>query len=180
MESWESDLAEARAGSTDAFERLVRGLDSGLRVFVAAHAVDREQVEEVCQETWVTAWRKLPTWRPEAPFDHWLRGIAWILLRRDFATRGRQRRLGGHAMLEDALVGDASEAPGGDDPRLHRLAECMEGLSPRARTMWLARDRDGVPLADLARRFKQPMGAIATMLWRVRASLRTCLEGGAR
>ena len=51
-----------------------------LRIFVASRAVNQEQMEEICQTTWVTAWERRATWSREAPFDHWLRGIARNLL----------------------------------------------------------------------------------------------------
>ena len=175
----ELDLHAARTGDTAAFERVVRACGRELRIFVAAHAWNADHLNEVCQATWVIVWEKLPTWNPTAPFDHWLRGIARNLLKRDLVARARQRAVGGMALLEQAL---AAEGLAGIDEdtrdarRLTRLASCLDRLSPRARAVVLARDREGVPLADLARRFKQPMGALATLLWRIRGGLRDCLD----
>ena len=178
MATLDDDLTAAQGGDPAAFERLVIACDRDLRMFVAAHAWNADHLDEVCQATWVIVWEKLHAWEPTAPFDHWLRGIARNLLKRDLVERARRRGVGGLSLLEEAVAADGLESLHQDtvDPRLGRLSECLERLAPRARSLLLARDRDGVPLADLARRFKQPMGAIATLLWRVRGGVRTCLE----
>ena len=58
----ESDTAlvvAARDGDERAFGELIARCNLELRVFVAAHARDRDQLEEVCQATWVAAWQGL-------------------------------------------------------------------------------------------------------------------------
>ena len=173
-------VTAAARGDEQAFTALIAGCNHDLRVFVAAHASNREQMEEACQATWVEAWKGLATFRGEAPFASWLRGIARNQLRRDMARQARSRASGGLAELA-AAVAESMHLDLDDtmaEARLLRLSACLEGLAPRARALLLARDRDGVPLGDLARRFKQPMGALATVLWRVRATMRLCLDGG--
>lgn len=169
-------VERTRGGDAEAFTALVSALQRELRIFIAAHALDREQLEEIHQATWVTAFEKLSTYQPIAPFPHWLRGIARNLLRRDLEERARRR--GGDADLLALAAVDEGLATleREDDPRLARLGGCLERLAPRARELVLARHRDGVPLAKLAQRFKQPAAALATALWRVRGALQACVE----
>lgn len=173
-------VTAAARGDEQAFTALITCCNHDLRVFVAAHASNREQMEEACQATWVEAWKSLDSFRGEAPFASWLRGIARNQIRRDMARQARSRTRGGLAELATAVAEsvhrDLDDATA--EARLLRLSSCLDGLAPRARAVLLARDRDGVPLGDLARRFKQPMGALATALWRVRAAMRLCLDGG--
>ena len=65
-------IAACRGGDPDAFAELVR-LHQG-RVFRLAGRFFRrpEEVEDVAQETFLTVWRKLHTYRAAAPFEHWL------------------------------------------------------------------------------------------------------------
>ncbi len=59
------------------------------------------------------------------------------------------------------------------------LTRCLDQLQPRARELVQRRHLQSMPLADLARQFKQPMAALSVALHRIRRSLRRCLEEGA-
>ena len=73
-----SELSEAQlvhasvAGDEDAFAALVRRHQ--VRVFRLAGRFfrQRQDVEEVAQETFLRAWLKLGTYGGRAPFEHWL------------------------------------------------------------------------------------------------------------
>ena len=173
------DLAIAAcAGDTNAFDTLIERLGRDLRIFVASRALNQEQMEEVCQTTWVTAWERRATWSHEAPFDHWLRGIARNLLLQDLTRRSRERGRRSTDEIEHLLALDGlAHLDEATDALAARLPTCLEQLSPRARTMLLARHGSGESLASMARRFKQPVPTLATALWRLRDSIRLCLEG---
>ena len=175
-----ADISAAQTGDHAAFTRLVEALHRDLRVYIAAYAVNRDHMEEVCQATWVAVWQRMRQWRDEAPFDHWVRGIARNLLREDLRRRMRVQSLPEITVLDRIMVDEGLEhLEKPHDRRLDRLAGCLDRLAPRARTVLLARDQKSEPLAKLAKRFKQPMGALATMLWRIRSTLRQCLDDGA-
>ncbi|MBA3937393.1 MAG: sigma-70 family RNA polymerase sigma factor [Planctomycetes bacterium] len=173
------DLAAAAcAGDTAAFDMLIERLGRDLRIFVASRAVNQEQMEEICQTTWVTAWEKRATWSHDAPFDSWLRGIARNQLLQDLTRLSRERKRRSSDEIEQLLAGDGlAHLDETTDVRAARLTSCLEHLSPRARTMLLARHGAGESMASLARRFKQPVPTLATALWRLRASIRLCVEG---
>ena len=65
-------IAASRHGDGDAFGELV--IRHQRRVFRLAGRFfkRREEVEDVAQETFLQAWRKLDTYRAKAPFEHWL------------------------------------------------------------------------------------------------------------
>ena len=65
-------VAACRRGDEEAFARLVRRHEK--RVFRLAGRFFRqpEDVEEVAQQTFLTIWQKLDTYRAKAPFEHWL------------------------------------------------------------------------------------------------------------
>ena len=69
----ESRLVTAsRDGDPDAFEQLVRLHQHRVFRLSGRFFKRREDVEDAAQETFLTAWRKLSTYRGEAPFEHWL------------------------------------------------------------------------------------------------------------
>jgi RNA polymerase sigma-70 factor (ECF subfamily) len=65
-------VAACRRGDEEAFAQLVRRHEK--RVFRLAGRFFRqpEEVEEVAQQTFLTVWQKLDTYRAKAPFEHWL------------------------------------------------------------------------------------------------------------
>lgn len=64
------------AGSADAFEELVRRHQP--RVFATARRYARreDEVEDIVQEVFLKAYERLPGFRFEAPFEHWLMRVA--------------------------------------------------------------------------------------------------------
>jgi RNA polymerase sigma-70 factor (ECF subfamily) len=74
-----ADEAIVRAvlgGDTDAFEELVRRHQP--RVFLTARRYARreDEVADIVQEVFMKAFERLPGFRFEAPFDHWLMRVA--------------------------------------------------------------------------------------------------------
>ena len=65
-------IEASRGGDRAAFEALVKRYER--RVFRLAGRFFRrpEEIEDVAQETFLTIWRKLDTYRARAPFEHWL------------------------------------------------------------------------------------------------------------
>jgi RNA polymerase sigma-70 factor (ECF subfamily) len=93
-----------RAADPHAFRRLVDGeLDP---VFRLAYRIlgDRQDAEDIAQDTFVTAYRSIATFRGDGPIGAWLRTIATRLAIRRAADRSRETRLS--PLIDDA---DATE-----------------------------------------------------------------------
>lgn len=65
-------VTASRSGDRDAFGDLVRLHERRVFRLAGRFFRAREDVEEAAQETFLTAWTKLDTYRAEAPFEHWL------------------------------------------------------------------------------------------------------------
>lgn len=176
--------ARARAGDHAAFDALVVAVADDLRIFLAARCPSLSLVEEVLQAALVAAFESLPSYRSGGTFLPWLKGIARHLLLKELRQRARHLALEGDA-LEAALVAGSVEllGPDDDDPGRQRadLEDCLGRLTPRARALLERHHVHGLPLARLARQFKQTTFAIASALKRIRQSVRACVESrGAR
>ncbi len=69
----EKDLiASSLQGDGQAFADLVRRHEKRVFRLVGRFFRKRADVEDVAQETFLTAWRKLATYKARAPFEHWL------------------------------------------------------------------------------------------------------------
>jgi RNA polymerase sigma-70 factor, ECF subfamily len=123
-------VAEARAGSEAAFEKLYRmhvGKVHGLCLRMTAN---REKAEDCTQEAFIQAWRALPRFESRSGFGTWLHRIAVNAV----LAQGRRRREepGSEAPLDDELeyISDASLGePGGIDD----LEAAIAALPPGAR-----------------------------------------------
>ncbi|MDX1500878.1 MAG: sigma-70 family RNA polymerase sigma factor [Thermoanaerobaculia bacterium] len=65
-------VAASRAGDEEAFTRLVRRHERRVFQLAGRFFHTREEVEDAAQETFLTVWSKLGTYRGRAPFEHWL------------------------------------------------------------------------------------------------------------
>ena len=73
----ENDLAEASAnGDLDAFNKLVEANEAGVRAFFRVRVFDWSAADDLAQDVFVTAFQRIATFRREARFRGWLRGIA--------------------------------------------------------------------------------------------------------
>ena len=123
-------VAEAKAGSEVAFEKLYRmhvGRVHGLCLRMTAN---REKAEDCTQEAFIQAWRALPRFESRSGFGTWLHRIAVNAV----LAQGRRRREepGSEAPLDDDLeyIADASMGePGGIDD----IEAAIAALPPGAR-----------------------------------------------
>ncbi|MGH7550659.1 MAG: RNA polymerase sigma factor, partial [Gemmatimonadota bacterium] len=87
-----SDLIErAQRGDAGAFGRLYR--DNVERVYAVCLRMsgDSEQAERLTQDTFVRAWRGLPSYRREARFSTWLHRIAVNVVLENHRSTSRRK-----------------------------------------------------------------------------------------
>jgi len=75
------DVRRVRAGEVDAFEGIVRRWQGPLVNLAYRFCRDRGVAEEMAQEAFVRAFRKLDRWRDDAKFSTWLFTVALNLYR---------------------------------------------------------------------------------------------------
>jgi RNA polymerase sigma-70 factor (ECF subfamily) len=140
--AWVSDVEAARAGDEEAFGRLLeRFWGDSVRLARAILASDLE-AEDVAQDAFVAAWRRLGWLRDPARFDAWLR-------------RGLVRRAVRRARLR-RFVPLARAAEPAAEPTPSRLdaPSLLGALTPRQRIVFVLSEIDGVAdaaIADLLR-----------------------------
>ncbi len=130
---------QARAGSAEAFGRLValheRAVFRATMAALGSHA----DAEDAAQDAFVMAWRKLAAFRGDAQVRTWLLTIAW---RKALDRRRRRARW----WLRLAPVGPAQDDRAAADP----LADVAErSADPKARA--IASDAAGRVRAEIAR-----------------------------
>jgi RNA polymerase sigma-70 factor (ECF subfamily) len=172
-ETDDADLIRAaQRGDLTAYEKLVVRYQAGVRAFAAVRIPMRYEAEDLAQEAFLIAWRKLHEFDPDTSFGAWLKAIAHRLVmnhRRKFRAEG----VGGHAELEILLHHHDAEAA---SDRLAALRDCLSLIDGPALKLLNARYLDGVSVKDIAKQTGKGYSALTMQLFRLRELLAACVE----
>ena len=163
----DEDLArEANAENLDAFEELVLRRRSGLVRFLAGFTQSTSDAEDLTQETFLRAYRRLDLYDPEKPFLPWLYVIARRLALNYFRKRARQRETNlqegeGKLQGEDSTHDDLDS--------LWKAASML--LSPDSYTAMRLHYGEDMPLKEIAQVLQKSLTATKVMLFRARKLL---------
>lgn len=154
----------------DAFRALYREHAPYLWAFVLRLTGRREpEAEEVFQETWMAAARRLDAFRWDSAFRTWLTGIALNCWRRSVRRRPR----------EPSGLPAALPSPGAFDPaEVLDLEGALASLSEKYRTVLLLYGVYGYTHAEIAERLGIAEGTSKSQLARGREALRRALANG--
>lgn len=178
MSATEWDLiARCRAGSTTAFEPLVRAHERAALGFAAALLGDEDEGADAVQDAFVQAYRSLGTLRDGSPFGPWFRTI----LRRLCLDRLRSPRLRARRRLDASSLDRRawSEAAGvalTERAELTRIVSvALEQLPPEQRSVLVLKEIEGLGYAAIAEALGIPIGTVGSRLHHARAELRRVL-----
>lgn len=171
------------AQSNDAlslFEILVREHAAMLTAYLRSVLHDSAAVDDLFQETMLTAWRTLDRYDRRQPFGPWLRGIAGKLILANRRLQAKSPMLCDEALLQhlDQRFQAVESRPGDTlEEKLVALRQCIESLPAEYREVVQLRYRQELPSASVAERLKINMETLKKRLQRARAKLLACLSG---
>ena len=84
-------VAKARAGDEDAFKQLFNQYKGRILAYLYNYLGNYQKAEEICQDTFLSAYRHLATYEPREKFSSWLYKIATNLAKNEFIRRKRQK-----------------------------------------------------------------------------------------
>ncbi len=179
-------IARVLAGEASAFEPLVRKYQP--RVFATARRYARREseVEDIVQEIFLKAYRRLAGYRGDAPFEHWLMRLT-VRTCYDFLRAHRRRRELTFTDLSDAetnwLERSAVSPAAVSDPAAaarELVAHVFEKLSPAARLVLTLLEIEDRPVKEIAALTGWSTTLVKVRAFRARAEMRRCLERLAR
>lgn len=168
-------IRAARGGNPAAFDDLTGRFRGPVLAFLAVRLADAAAVEDLVQETFLTAYRGLDGFRQEAPFLPWLQGIALNLLRNALRKKRPQvvdplsERLEAAAQREVEALGDSDV--------VEALERCVAGLDERSARLVTMHYREGRPLEQIAGADGSSAKAVSMALVRIRRRLKECIQG---
>jgi len=161
--------ARARHGDRQAFEQLVRRHQGMVRAQLRRllHG-DHALADDLAQDTFLLAWRKLAQFRGDALFSTWLYRIAYtcFLQARRQPTQRERTEAEGLALLQAPADGVDLQVD---------LQRCMGRLSTAEQAVLLHCVQMGLSHDQAAYVLAMPLGTVKTHALRGKAKLKACL-----
>jgi RNA polymerase sigma-70 factor (ECF subfamily) len=131
----------------------------------------RDVADEIVQETWLTAVRRVRRFDPAAgPFAAWLRGIAANQLRNRFRSVRRWDALASIGFAPGAY--EPADAEAMRRERAERVAAALSELSERHEAVLRAKYLEGRAVAEIAADWRESPKAVESLLTRAREAFR--------
>jgi RNA polymerase sigma-70 factor (ECF subfamily) len=165
-------VEQTLAGDTRAFAALVDRYGQPITSLCYASTLDRAEAEDLTQEIFLSAWRKLASFRGEAAFSTWLFALARN------ACIDRSRRKGARPQQQLAIAA-SEEVTAADDPDSATVAAILalaRTLSEPLRQALLLRDIQGLSYDEIATIQGVPVGTVRSRIASARLAIVAGLE----
>ncbi len=172
-------VGRALAGSERAFYDLVRRYERPIFSLIVRMVHDHAVAEDIAQESFLKAFRRLDTYDPTRKFSSWLFKIAHNatldhLRRPSLDTRPLEAQGEGEADLVSVLADDKAPSPEegiGRYDLARALDRGLRSLREEYREVLLLRFREGLSYQEIAEVTGQPLGTVKTNIHRARKEL---------
>ncbi|MDR2982384.1 MAG: sigma-70 family RNA polymerase sigma factor [Puniceicoccales bacterium] len=181
----ETTLERARAGDVAAFNQLVVLYQDRIFSKVFSLLRNRQDAEEITQDTFIRAQRGLVSFRGTASFSTWLYQIATNLARNRYWYWWRRKRDASMSLdspfgeecdmtLSD-VIADGEMTPAEttvNNEFIDRVAECMSELKEAHREILVMRNVKNMAYEDIAENLGLSIGTVKSRIARAREALR--------
>jgi RNA polymerase sigma-70 factor (ECF subfamily) len=184
-EADQSALDRAREGDLSAYNELVLKYQGRIFAKVFSLLRNRQDAEEITQDTFIRAHRVLASFRGTATFSTWIHQIGTNLARNRYWYWRRRKRdqsmsldadLGDDpgATLHD-ILSDGAQGPGHEAQHnefVNKVAECMEQLKPEHARILTMRNIRNQSYEEIAEELGLSIGTVKSRINRAREALR--------
>lgn len=170
-------LRRAAAGERAAVAALVKSATPAILALATRMLADRMEAEDVTQETFLRAWKVLPSWQPGADFSTWLHRVA-LNLCYDRLRRRRHTVADGIAEIADAAPGPHERLD--QAQRINAVELAISRLPERQAAALVLCAIQGFSQVRAAEILEVSVEALESLLARARRTLKAQLavEGG--
>lgn len=168
-------VTRAQNGDRNAFSELVRAHSQGVLQVVFRMCGDRRVAEDAAQETFITAWLRLKSYRPGTSLRNWLYRIA--INNAIDMLRKEKRVLPGP--VDDLRLADprpTPEALATSSERAETVRQAVLALPQASRAVLVLREYEGLSYQEIAGTLDIPVGTVMSRLNYARKLLREKLE----
>jgi RNA polymerase sigma-70 factor (ECF subfamily) len=174
-------VALARQGRTEAYGELVRRYQDRLFHTLVSFLQNAEDALDVAQETFLTAWQALDSFKGDARFFTWLyrigMNLAIDLKRRQKKTSRLDPGQEDSGRQPDPVASDADPSQALErQEESARVRWALGRVSDEHRAVLLLKDLEGLKYEEIAEVLDIPLGTVRSRLHRARLELRQVLE----
>ena len=170
-------VSAARSGDMAAFGRLVTTYKSRIFSISAKYARNHHELEDLAQDIFIKAWKGLPSFRGDAPFEHWLMRLS-VRACYDFLRKNRSRRereVSRDALLESGhpgLEGIGSPEAAEESEALLEVRRAMTQLAPKQQLVLTLLELEDRPVREVAALTGWSESNVKVRAFRARQSLK--------
>lgn len=164
-------IAAARKGDSRAFAALVDAHQQAVRGFLRRFAGHWADSDDLAQEAFLTAWRKLSRFEGRSSFRSWVSGIGFRIARDAKRSHGRAQLRDSHWLDDQGAADTASPI----EDRL-AVARAMADLPDEQRAVVALCLGEGFSHGEAAEILKLPLGTVKSHVTRGRERLLRALE----
>lgn len=176
-------IRAALRGSLDSFNRLILRYQDSVYTLAYRLMGDADSAADMTQETFITAYRRLDTYRGGS-FKSWL---LRIVTNTSYDELRRRKRRPATA-LDDLPGGESDDGPpipsSAATPEEHAqqtelniaIQDCINGLPDDQRVTLVMSDVEGYSYQEIADSMNTQLGTVKSRLSRARTAMRRCLE----
>jgi RNA polymerase sigma-70 factor, ECF subfamily len=173
------DQASEFSISEEEFVALTVRYERRVRLFIATLHPERSDMDEIVQDAWLVAWKKIDLFRyrcetPDEEFVRWMCSIARYEVMK-YRRKGVPRLVLDEAVIDKLAALQFDEADY-FETRHEALSRCIENLRPRDKTLIRRRYEENLSVHDLAEHIGRSADAVYKSLNRIRTSLLACIE----
>jgi len=168
-------VSRAQEGDRNAYSELVRAHSQGVLNVIYRMCGNMQVAEDAAQETFIQAWLRLPSYRPQASLKNWLYRIA-VNTAIDM-LRKEKRILPGeidNLNLTDAKPGPETMATNSE--RTEMVQAAVLALPDASRAVLVLREFEGLSYKEISESLEIPIGTVMSRLNYARKLLKEELE----
>ncbi|MDP6414368.1 MAG: RNA polymerase sigma factor RpoE [Gammaproteobacteria bacterium] len=167
------------SGNKNAFNMLVLRYQHRVAALISRFIHDPQEVEDVCQEAFIKAYRALPLFRGDSAFYTWLYRIAVNTAKNHLVSRNR-RPPASDLEVDEAEISEIGsvlreiENPEGclaTDKLKQAITAAIEELPEDLRTAFTLREFSGLSYEDITEVMDCPVGTVRSRIFRAREAI---------
>jgi|TARA_B100000959_G_scaffold192623_1_gene201416 RNA polymerase sigma-70 factor (ECF subfamily) len=167
------------SGNKNAFNMLVLRYQHRVAALISRFFHDPQEVEDVCQEAFIKAYRALPLFRGDSAFYTWLYRIAVNTAKNHLVSRNR-RPPASDLDVDEAEISEIGsvlreiENPEGSlatEKLKQAITAAIEELPEDLRTAFTLREFSGLSYEDITEVMDCPVGTVRSRIFRAREAI---------
>ncbi|MCM8526790.1 MAG: RNA polymerase sigma factor, partial [Lentisphaeraceae bacterium] len=170
-------IEKIKAGDLKSFSELISRHQNKVFVFLVVRVNNRHEAEDLTQEAFLTAYKKIKDFQTDQPVLPWLRGIALNLLR-NYWRKKKAVASGGHEELQilvDQQIDQNTDS--NEEPYLIELMlSCLSETDSNSKELIQLRYKEEKPISELKNIFNLNHSTLTMRLHRIRDELKKCIN----